>query len=78
MIREQPEAERDVLAFVLELQEFENVVFALILPQLKDETEWKDPQNFMAKKVAKGVEVSWQRLSLEQRAAMKEPKSMSG
>ncbi|CAJ1455756.1 unnamed protein product [Effrenium voratum] len=72
-----PEAERDVLGFVSELQEFENIVFAVILPEPKDETEWKaivkDHQKFM-KKVAKGVEVSWQRLSLEQRAAMKEAK----
>ena len=78
VIREQPEAERDVLGFVSELQEFEDIVFAVILPEPKDETEWKaivkDPQKFMAKKVAKGVEVSWQRLSLEQRAAMKEAK----
>ena len=56
-IREQPEAERDVLGLVSELQEFEDIVFAVILPEPKDETEWKaivkDPQKFMAKKVAK-------------------------
>ena len=41
----------------------------MILPEPKDETEWKaivkDRQKFMVKKVAKGVEVCWQRLSPE-------------
>ena len=33
--REQPEAERDVLGFVSELQELEDIVFAVILPEPK-------------------------------------------
>ncbi|CAJ1424602.1 unnamed protein product, partial [Effrenium voratum] len=58
VIREQPEAERDVLGFVSELQEFEDIVFAVILPEPKDETEWKaivkDPQKFMVVRAAIG------------------------
>ena len=54
--------------------------YAVTLPTPTSEAEWrsivKDPSRFVAKKLAKGVEVSWQRLNNEQRAAMKEAKGI--
>ena len=58
----------------------EQYAFAVTLPVPENENEWrkivKDPSRFVAKKLAKGVEVSWQRLSQEQRAAMAEAKQI--
>ena len=54
--------------------------FAVTIPAPKNEDEWraivKDPSRFVAKKVAKGVEVSWQKLNVQQRSAMTEAKSL--
>ena len=54
----------------------EDMVFAVTLPAPQSEAEWraivKDPQRFVGKKVAKGVEVSWRKLNVEQRRAMNE------
>jgi hypothetical protein len=58
----------------------EQYAFAVTLPVPETENEWrkivKDPSRFVAKKLAKGVEVSWQRLNQEQRAAMAEAKQI--
>eukprot|EP00435_Cladocopium_sp_Y103_P042914 s628_g12.t1 len=62
------------------LAQVEHYAYAVTLPTPETEAEWraivKDPSRFVAKKLAKGVEVSWQRLSAEQRAAMKEAKGI--
>ena len=56
------------------LEYMEEYVYSVMLPEPANEGEWrkivKDPSKFIAKKVAKGVEVSWQKLSPEQRRAM--------
>ena len=58
----------------------EQYAFAVTLPVPESENEWrkivKDPSRFVAKKLAKGVEVSWQRLNQEQRAAIAEAKQI--
>ena len=58
----------------------ENCAFAVALPEPPHEAEWtaivQDPSRFVAKKVAKGVEVSWQKLSPTQRAALAEAKNL--
>ena len=60
--------------------DFEDLVFAVTIPAPKNEDEWraivKDPSRFVAKKVAKGVEVSWQKLNVQQRSAMTEAKAL--
>eukprot|EP00435_Cladocopium_sp_Y103_P024092 s1073_g5.t2 len=62
------------------LAQIEHYAYAVTLPTPSTEAEWrsivKDPSRFVAKKLAKGVEVSWQRLNNEQRAAMKEAKGI--
>ena len=62
------------------LAQVEHYAYAVTLPTPTSEAEWrsivKDPSRFVAKKLAKGVEVSWQRLNNEQRAAMKEAKGI--
>ena len=59
---------------------FDEYAFAVTLPTPSTEAEWrsivKDPSRFVAKRVAKGVEVSWQKLSEEQRKAMGEAKQV--
>ena len=59
-------------------EDFEDYVFAVTIPEPKTEAEWraivKDPSKFVAKKMAKGVEVSWQKLNATQKQAMKEAK----
>ena len=58
----------------------EDYVFAVTLPAPASEAEWraivKDPSKFVAKKVAKGVEVAWQKLNVEQRKAVQEAKEI--
>ena len=65
----------DTAAFLDEVAE---CVFAVTLPTPASEAEWrsivKDPSKFVAKKLAKGVEVAWQKLNPQQREAMKEAK----
>ena len=60
--------------------DFESYAFAVILSASKTEAEWrsivKDPSKFIAKRIAKGIEISWQKLSKEQREAMKEAKEI--
>ncbi|CAE7470265.1 unnamed protein product [Symbiodinium sp. CCMP2592] len=55
-------------------------VFAVTIDAPADAQAWKKmvkhPEKFMSKAVSKGVEVSWQRLSAEQRAAMAEAKGL--
>ena len=77
-------AEDDML-FAEEIDEtyLDNIAeyaFAVTLPTPQNEGEWrrivKDPSRFVAKKLAKGVEVSWQKLSPEQRTAMHEAKML--
>ncbi|CAE7794276.1 RE2 [Symbiodinium sp. CCMP2592] len=55
-------------------------VFAVTIDAPADAQAWKKmvkhPEKFMSKAVSKGVEVSWQRLSAEQRSAMAEAKSL--
>ena len=50
------------------------------MPTPASEADWRaivrDPAKFTAKKMAKGVEVSWQKLNEEQRTAMKEAKQI--
>ena len=62
------------------LNQLEGYAFAVTLPTPSTEAEWrsivKDPGKFVAKKLAKGVEVSWQKLNEEQRRAMKEAKGI--
>ena len=52
--------------------------YAVTLPTLENEREWraivKDPSKFVAKKIGKGVEVSWSKLNPAQREAMREAK----
>ena len=64
--------------YVKDSIDFGDYVFAVTLPEPANEKEWraivKDPSKFVAKRVAKGVEVSYQRLNEEQRRAMKEAK----
>ena len=59
-------------------EDFEDYVFAVTIPEPKTEAEWrsivKDPSKFVAKKMAKGVEVSWQKLNNVQKQAMREAK----
>eukprot|EP00435_Cladocopium_sp_Y103_P049959 s464_g15.t1 len=66
--------------FVQDSINFVDYVFAVTLPEPINHKEWraivKDPSKFVAKKVAKGVEVSYQRLNEEQRRAMKEAKNL--
>ena len=56
----------------------EEKIFAVTIPAPADAREWKrvvkDPSKFASKALQKGVEVSWQRLSPEQRRAMGEAK----
>ena len=65
----------------LEEIHFEDYAFAVTLPIPSSEAEWRavvrDPSKFTAKKMAKGVEVSWQKLNEQQRSAMKEAKQPS-
>ena len=60
------------------LNQVAEYAFAVTLPTPETEAEWrsivKDPSKFVAKKLAKGVEVAWQKLSPAQRAAMQEAK----
>ena len=60
--------------------DFAELIFAVTLPEPRSETEWrsivKDPSRFIAKKVAKGVEVSWKKLNEQQRQAMTEAKQL--
>ncbi|CAE6970949.1 RE1 [Symbiodinium sp. CCMP2592] len=55
-------------------------VFAVTIDAPADAQAWKKmvkhPEKFMSKSVSKGVEISWQRLSAEQRAAMAEAKGL--
>ncbi|CAE7247758.1 RE1, partial [Symbiodinium sp. CCMP2592] len=55
-------------------------VFGVTIPAPENAAEWrrmvKDPSKFVAKTMAKGVEVTWGRLSDRQRAAMQEAKSI--
>ncbi|CAE7725645.1 RE2 [Symbiodinium sp. CCMP2592] len=55
-------------------------VFAVTIDAPANAQAWKKmvkhPEKFMSKAVSKGVEVSWQRLSAEQRSAMAEAKSL--
>ena len=64
----------------LEPIDLEDMIFGVTLPEPETEAEWravvKDPNKFVAKKVAKGVEVSWNKLSPLQRSAMKEAKGV--
>ena len=61
-------------------ENFQDYVFSVNVPEPSSEHEWraivKDPAKFVAKKVAKGVEVSWQKLNATQRAAMAEAKQV--
>ena len=62
------------------LNQVEEYAFAVTIPTPANESEWRaivrDPAKFVAKKLAKGVEVSWQKLNPEQRLAMKEAKGI--
>ena len=62
------------------LNQVEQYAFAVTLPTPETEAEWraivKDPSKFVAKKLAKGVEVSWQKLNEQQRSAMSEAKQI--
>eukprot|EP00435_Cladocopium_sp_Y103_P024810 s2293_g6.t1 len=66
--------------FVQDSINFVDYVFAVTLPEPTNEKEWraivKDPSKFVAKKVAKEVEVSYQRLNEEQSRAMKGAKNL--
>ena len=59
---------------------FQDYVFSVNLPEPRNEHEWraivKDPSKFVAKKVAKGVEVAWHKLNSDQRRAMAEAKQV--
>ena len=63
-----------------EVNSFDDLIFAVTIPTPQDESEWrsivKDPSRFVAKKVAKGVEVSWAKLNPHQRQAMMEAKNI--
>ena len=65
---------------VVDDMDFESYAFAVTWPTPKLESEWrsimKDPGKFIAKRAAKGAEVSWQKLSKEKREAIKEAKKM--
>ena len=58
----------------------EDLVYAVTIPSPQNEKEWKaivkEPSKFVAKKMAKGVEVSWSKLSPVQRQAMSEAKTL--
>ena len=64
----------------LEAVDLEDMIFGVTLPEPETEAEWraivKDPNKFVAKRVAKGVEVAWNKLSPLQRSAMKEAKGV--
>ena len=64
----------------LTTEDDENLVFSVMLPEPATEAEWraivKDPSKFIAKRVVKGVEVSWSKLNATQRKAMKEAKQV--
>ena len=61
-------------------EDSEDYVFAVMILEPKTEAEWrsivKDPSKFVAKKMAKGVEVSWQKLNATQKQAMREAKAL--
>lgn len=63
-----------------EVNALEDLIFAVTIPTPENEAEWraivKDPTRFVAKKVAKGVEVSWAKLNQHQRHAMMEAKNI--
>ena len=63
-----------------EMNVMEDLVYAVTIPIPENESEWrsivKDPGKFVAKKVAKGVEVAWSKLSPLQREAMNEAKGI--
>ena len=58
----------------------ESLIYAVTLPTPATQQEWKkivkDPSKFVAKQLAKGVEVSWHKLNPEQRRAMAEAKQV--
>lgn len=64
----------------VEQTSWEDLVFAVTIPTPENEAEWraivKEPAKFVAKRVAKGVEVSWAKLSPLQRQAMQEAKGI--
>ena len=55
-------------------------VYAVTIPAPRDASEWrkmvKDPSEFVAKTMQKGVEVQWGRLTDQQRDAMQEAKNL--
>jgi len=73
------EFEATAINFLEEIN-FNDYAFAVTLPTPASEADWRaivrDPAKFTAKKMAKGVEVSWQKLNEEQRTAMKEAKQI--
>ena len=75
-----PENAAETINFLEEIH-FEDYAFAVTFPIPWGEAEWRavvrDPSKFTAKKMAKGVEVSWQKLNEQQRSAMKEAKQPS-
>eukprot|EP00435_Cladocopium_sp_Y103_P011911 s1821_g3.t1 len=58
----------------------DNMIYAVTLPTPETTAEWKaivkEPSKFVAKQLAKGVEVSWHKLNAVQRQAMAEAKQV--